>query len=99
MCNIRSIHNFNKKYFFISQNSFSQHVIIRKELRFYITLLLSNYLNTIKKSNIVCIGGESYLFGMSNKFNHIIHYTNSKYIYNDALLNNNIYKKIRKLLY
>lgn len=93
MCNIRSIHNFNKKYFFISQNSFSQHVIIRKELRFYITLLLSNYLNTIKKSNIVCIGGESYLFGMSNKFNHIIHYTNSKYIYNDALLNNNIYKK------
>lgn len=90
---MREIHIFNKQYFFISKNSFSQHMIIRKELRNYVTLLLSNSLYILKNNIIICIGGESYLFGLSNKFKYIIHYTNSKDIYNDALINNRIYKK------
>lgn len=39
------------------------------------------------------MGGESYLFGMANNFNKIIHYTNNKHIYNDVEINNKIYKK------
>jgi len=93
---MKEIHVFNKHYFFISKNSFSQHPIIRKELRSYVTLLISYYFRCLEKnklSNIVCIGGESYLFGLSNKFYKLIHYTNSKDIYNDVIINNKIYKK------
>jgi hypothetical protein len=91
----------NNSSFFISPNSFKQHYIIQKTLRKYINFLIYNlYDKLIEKnafpshlSQIVCIGGESYLFGLCNNFNSIVHYTNSQYIYNDAHLNNSIYKK------
>lgn len=90
----------NNLNFFISPNSFQQHILIRSELRNYINFIISNlYTKLIEKnsfnkylSTIVCIGGESYLFGISNNFNYITTYTNSLSIYNDVKLNNNIYK-------
>lgn len=100
----RSLQKFNNNYFFISNKSFSQHKKIQKELRNYVNVLLLKYFDNCNNNNfansfpnsiltIVCIGGESYLFGMSNNFNKIIHYTNSEHIYNDVNINNNIYKK------
>ena len=91
----------NNYSFFISPNSFKQNSIIQNELRKYINFLIFNLYDKLVEKNtfqsylsqIVCIGGESYLFGLSNNFNSIIHYTNSIYIYNDADLNNSIYKK------
>jgi hypothetical protein len=103
----RYLHKFNNNYFFISNKSFCQHIKIQKNLRQYVNTLICNFFNNTKIVNtnnsinsfkhslftIVCIGGESYLYGMSNNFNKIIHYTNSKYIYNDVENNNQIYKK------
>ncbi len=99
----KSLHKFNNNYFFISDKSFLQNIKIQKELRKYIILFLNDFLycnnsseiNTFsnKLSTIVCIGGESYLFGLSSNFNRIFHYTNSDFIYNDVIFNNTIYKK------
>lgn len=91
----------NNQYFFISNTSFCQNSLIAKELRKYINFLIYNLFDQLIESNefsiglsrVVCIGGESYLFGISNQFNHIIHYTNSKSIYNDATFNNSFYNK------
>lgn len=78
---------FNKQLVFMSKKSFKQNKIIKKSLRYDV----SEY---IQYKYLVCIGGESYLFGLTNKYvTHINHYTNSIYIYNDTNLNNNIYKK------
>lgn len=97
---IREITLCNNLNFFISSNSFQQHKLIRFQIRKYINFLISNLYNKLIEKNtftkylstIVCIGGESYLFGISNKFNHIINYTNSLSIYNDVIFNNSIYK-------
>ena len=78
----------NNNYFFISLNSFQQHPKIRYPIRNYINSIINDLENSI-----VCIGGESYLFGLANKYKYIIHYTNSKYIYDDANFNNSFYKK------
>lgn len=91
----------NNYYFFISPKSFEQNSIIKKELRKYVNFLIYNLYDKLVQKNafryhlsqIVCIGGESYLFGLSNNFNNVIHYTNSISIYNDAIFNNSIYKK------
>lgn len=91
---MKTLHKFNNYYFFISDSSFSQHIIIRKEIRNYINTLINKYyILSNNMSIIVCMGGESYLYGLCNNFNYIVHYTNSKFIYNDAKLNNSIYKK------
>jgi hypothetical protein len=42
---------------------------------------------------IVCIGGESYIYGITSNANIIHHYTNSDSIYNDMIYNNRIYRK------
>ena len=87
MENFEHIENFNNINVFISKQSFKQNKIIKKDIRFNV----SEY---IKYDNIVCIGGESYLFGLTNNIvTNITHYTNSIYIYNDAEKNNKIYKK------
>lgn len=101
LCNNTYIEKFNDKYVYINKNSFRQNNKIKKDLRFYVFSIISNH--KIKINSIVCIGGESYLFVMtSDKINNtqqgvllrnIIHYTNSKSIYNDAKLNNNLYLK------
>ena len=76
---------FLKNYVFISSNSFQQnHYILSNQIRKYISQLLS--------PNIIAIGGESYLYGILF-CNNIIHYTNSKFIYNDCNYNNKFYRK------
>jgi hypothetical protein len=85
---------FNKTPVFISYNSFKQNNKISKELRFY-TIEILEAMNLKKNNNLVCIGGESYLYGLTNNnYLKISHYTNSQSIYNDVILNNKIYKKI-----
>jgi hypothetical protein len=82
-----NMENFNNNNVFISNNSFKQNKIIKKDLRFDV----NSYINF---SNLVCIGGESYLFGLTNNIvTYINHYTNSIHIYNDAIKNNKIYRK------
>lgn len=81
------IEKFNNHFVFISENAFKQNNLIKKEIRLDVSYCL-----TLK--NILCIGGESYLFGLTNdNIINITHYTNSKYIYDDAIKNNNILKK------
>ena len=78
---------FNNNQVFISDKSFKQNKIIKKELRYDV----NTYINL---NNLVCIGGESYLFGIiNNNIKYINHYTNSIHIYNDANKNNYIYRK------
>ena len=78
---------FNTHRVFISDKSFKQNKIIKKELRCYVK-------EFILYTNLVSIGGESYLFGLtSNNIINITNYTNSESIYNDANLNNKIYRK------
>lgn len=81
---------FNGNIVFISKDSFIQNQIIKKDLRKYIKLILDNQF----QNNIVSIGGESYLFGITSKnIIYITNYTNSKSIYNDVNYNNQYYKK------
>lgn len=78
---------FNKEPVFISKNSFKQNSQIAVQLRKYVDIQI-NY------SNITAIGGESYLYGLTNKqVIHINHYTNSESIATDAYTNNKFYKK------
>lgn len=78
---------FNKEYVFISENSFKQNAKIAVRLRKYVDI-------QIKYINITAIGGESYLYGLTNKqVAHINHYTNSESIAIDAHTNNKFYKK------
>lgn len=78
---------FNNNYIHMSKFSFKQNDKISKELRFDIS-------NEINLDYIVAIGGESYIFGLINdNINNIVHYTNSIYIFNDSLINNEIYNK------
>jgi hypothetical protein len=81
---------FNNHRVFISDKSFKQNKIIKKELRSYV----KEHIIYTHLVNLVSIGGESYLFGLtSNNIINITNYTNSESIYNDANLNNKIYRK------
>lgn len=87
MENIENIENFNNVNVFISKLSFKQNKLIKKNLRF-------DVLEYINYNDLVCIGGESYLFGLTNNnVTSITHYTNSIHIYNDSDKNNKIYRK------
>lgn len=88
---IREPYYFNKNLIFITKYSFKQNKYIAKDLNRYVELLL----NSIKKIYyLVCIGGESYLYGICNQnINIIFHYTNSNFIYEDLYYNNKFYKK------
>ena len=78
---------FNKEPVFISENSFKQNSQIAIQLRKYVD-------SQINYNNISAIGGESYLYGLTNKqVTHINHYTNSESIATDAYTNNKFYKK------
>ena len=79
--------NFNSYKIYISSKSFKQNDKIAKELRLDVNLEINN-------KNLIAIGGESYIFGLINNIIlNIIFYTNSKFIYNDAILNNTMYNK------
>jgi hypothetical protein len=78
---------FNSKSVFISDSSFKQNSKIAVQLRKYVNI-------QINFSSISAIGGESYLYGLTNKqVTHINHYSNSESIVRDAQLNNKFYKK------
>ena len=82
---------FNKVLVFISYTSFQQ---TDKTLSLKIRSYVNNIINNINEHSIVCIGGESYLYGITNdKIKNIQFYTNCTSIYNDCVCNNKIYKK------
>lgn len=92
----RNLYMFNKIPIFISNTSFQQNPKISKELRFYTNNIINDIQSKINKkcNNMICIGGESYLYALSNIYiKKIIHYTNSLSIYQDVYINNKIYKK------
>ena len=75
---------FNKKIVAISSNSFQQtNIILAKEIRQYVTNIIEN---TITNDNLLCIGGESYLYGLVTN-NKVIHITNNENIKNDCYYN------------
>lgn len=89
----RNLYIFNKNPIFISHESFKQNNSISKHLRFYVNELIEQHFNKNIRY-LVCIGGESYLYGLCNKkIINIFHYTNSQSIYNDVELNCKIYNK------
>ncbi len=86
---MRELNVFNNCSIFMSTFSFKQNKEISKELRIYVKSLLTEQIKYL-----VCIGGESYLFGLcSDNIYKIFHYTNSSLIYDDANYNNYFYKK------
>lgn len=91
---MHNLYSFNKTPVFISEESFKQNYQIAKELRNYTNELLNSININQKYKNLISIGGESYLYGITNPIiRYITNYTNSKFIYNDVILNNKIYKK------
>lgn len=80
---------FNDKIIFISAKSFQQnHIILSKLIRNYTINLIKS------EKEILCIGGESYIYGLCNDKTEIIyHYTNNINIYKDCEYNNKFYRK------
>lgn len=81
---------FNNYMIYISSKSFQQNnIILSTKIRIHVANLIKNY------HNLVCIGGESYMYGLTNKSTkNIYHYTNSLHIYNDCSYNS---KKLQKI--
>jgi len=80
---------FNDYDVFISAQSFQQnHITISKQIRTYVKRLIKDI------NDITCIGGESYLYGLTSNITKIFAYTNSSSIINDILYNYAFYKKI-----
>lgn len=75
---------FNGSVVFISAQSFQQNnQIIGNQIRKYVRDLIGN----IKLNEITCIGGESYLYGLTEHVPNIYAYTNSSSIYADIGFN------------
>ena len=74
---------FNNHMIYISSKSFQQNnAILSIQIRKYVANLIKNY------NNLVCIGGESYMYGLTNpSTKNIYHYTNNINIYNDCSYN------------
>jgi len=80
--------NFNNNIIFISSNSFQQnHMKLSFEIRKYIC----NHIKQI--NNLICIGGESYIYPLICNIKNICHFTNSDSILEDSLFNNKFYNK------
>lgn len=85
---------FLNKLVCISSHSFQQnHKIIGKQIRNYVSKIIHN---TGKINQILCIGGESYLYGLITN-NLTLHLTNSKFIKNDCDYNFNNLIQSRQL--
>jgi hypothetical protein len=79
---------FNNNLVFISADSFQQnHIKLSKLIRKDVMMKIKDV------KEIVCIGGESYIYGLTSNVNKIYHYTNSDSIFNDMIYNNKIYRK------
>ncbi len=80
---------FNNNIVFISYTSFQQN---NKILSIQIRKLVQELLNV--NDNVICIGGESYIYPMLNpNIKNIVAYTNNISIYNDMIFNDKIYHK------
>lgn len=79
---------FNNNTVYISYKSFQQnHSVLAKMIRKYTYSIIKNF------NNIICIGGESYIYALTSKINNIYHYTNNIHIYNDVNYNLKYYHK------
>ena len=87
--NAKYIHQkFNDSDVFISAQSFQQNnLVLGSQIRKYVSSLISDL------SELVCIGGESYLYGLTQQIPMVHAYTNSLHIYSDMLFNEAFYKK------
>jgi hypothetical protein len=82
---------FNSKMIYISSASFQQNnIYLAEKIRKFISFLLTSF----AYEEILCIGGESYIYGLVNNIHYINHYTNSQSIYNDCEYNKKFYKSI-----
>lgn len=90
-------HKFNNFVVAISSHSFQQnHQKLGDMIRKYVASIIKN---TVKNDNILSIGGESYLYGLTTN-NKVIHLTNNENIKNDCDYNFNVlYNNTSKLLY
>ncbi len=99
MCNSdgRIITNLNTKYIhqtfngydvFISAQSFQQN---NKETGNQIRKYVAHLITQLNLDQITCIGGESYLYGLTCSVPHIFAYTNSQSIYDDIKYNSKFY--------
>ena len=76
---------FNSHFVFISYDSFQQnHKILSQQIRKYVS-------NLIKCNSLICIGGESYLYALTNNVKNIYHITNSLSIFYDCEFNKQFY--------
>lgn len=78
---------FNNYIVYISSESFQQN---HKTLAKYIRSCVNKFVNY--PNNMICIGGESYMYGLITNAN-IYHYTNNISIFNDCKFNGDIYTK------
>ncbi len=75
---------FNGSDVFISAQSFQQNnQAIGNQIRKYIRNLISQ----LKPNQVTCIGGESYLYGLTGLIPNVYAYTNSPSIYEDIVFN------------
>lgn len=81
--------DFNSNTIFISFDSFQQN---NKYLANKIRKYVSNILNSLNITQLICIGGESYIYGLVNNIKYIYHMTNCKSIYDDCQFNNKFYR-------
>ena len=88
--NAKYIHQkFNNSDVFISAQSFQQNnLVLGNQIRKYVCSLISCL------PELVCIGGESYLYGLTQQIPIVHAYTNSPHIYSDMLFNGQFHKKL-----
>lgn len=79
---------FNNFHVFISSESFQQNNL---KLGILIRKYVSNQIKLLNTTKILCIGGESYLYGLTCNISQILHLTNSSYIHSDCDFNSKFY--------
>ena len=78
--------NFVNPIIFISSTSFQQNnIIIMKSVRKYVLNLINNM------NSLVCIGGESYIYGLISNVSNVQNLSNSQSIVDDCNFNSKIY--------
>lgn len=81
---------FNSSQVFISSDSFQQNNIKLVNVRKFV----SHQIKLFNLNKLMCIGGESYLYGLTCGINQIYHMTNSNSIYSDCEFNKQFFKSI-----
>lgn len=80
---------FNNQIVYISALSFQQNnLLLGKKTRSCVNALINN------ATSMICIGGESYLYGLTNKIHQIYHLTNSSSIFEDCQKNSQYFNSI-----